>query len=668
MVIVLDRSIRDDDKERLRSFLTERGFRVREIVGEEETIFGAVGAVSIDIREVELKPGVQRVIPISKPYKLASRELQKNDSVVSVGPVKIGGPRIAVMSGPCAVENEEQIFEAARIVRESGAVVLRGGAFKPRTSPYSFQGLGEEGLRLLKSAGEKHDMPVVSEIIAPRYVDMFRDYVDLMQIGTRNMQNFELLKAVGATGRPVMLKRGLAATIEEWLMAAEYLLAHGTENVILCERGIRTFETYTRNSLDISSIPVAKKLTHLPIMVDPSHATGIREKVPPVALAAVAAGSDGLIIEVHPDPDRALSDGPQSLFPEQFEKLMRDIEALSPVVGKELTRIPRRRATGRLEVTAGGAQAAQPATGSVPATEAGGARRAEGAGEAGGTASAGTQEAGPVQVAYQGERGAYSEMALVRFFHDLEFTPLPSRHFRDVFDAVLQGGARYGIVPIENSLAGSVHENYDLLLQYPDLKIVGEIKLRVEHSLIGLPGSSPESIRRVFSHPQALAQCDEFLRSHETWELVPFYDTAGSVAHIAEERRPENAAIANARAADVYGMQILKEGIETNPRNYTRFVVLSREEEVVDADANLASLVFSTPDKPGALFRAMEIMAAASLNLKKLESRPIPGKPWQYMFYVDLEMPDASESFTSTLERLRDAVSDLRVLGIYRAV
>ncbi|MFW5684316.1 MAG: 3-deoxy-7-phosphoheptulonate synthase [Spirochaetota bacterium] len=641
MVIVLERSIRDDDKERLRSFLTEHGFRVREIVGDEETIFGAVGSVSIDIREVELKPGVQRVIPISKPYKLASRELQKNDSVITVGPVKIGGPRIAVMAGPCAVENEEQIFETARIVRESGAVALRGGAFKPRTSPYAFQGLGEAGLRLLKSAGERYAMPVVSEIVAPGYVDMFRDYVDLMQIGARNMQNFELLKAVGATGRPVMLKRGLAATIEEWLMAAEYLLAHGSEDVILCERGIRTFETYTRNSLDISSIPVAKKLTHLPVIVDPSHATGIRAKVPPVALAAVAAGADGLIIEVHPDPERALSDGPQTLFPEQFEKLMRDIEALSPVVGKELTRIPRRQVRGRLRVA-----------------------------DEHGEASSATVQApgGAVPIAYQGERGAYSEMALLRFFHDQEFTSLPERHFRDVFEDVLEGSARYGIVPIENSLAGSVHENYDLLLQFPDLKIVGEIKLRVEHSLIGLPGSSLDSIRRVYSHPQALAQCDEFLRGHEGWELVPFYDTAGSVAYIAEEGKPENAAIANARAADVYGMQPLKEGIETNPRNYTRFVVLSREEEEVDADANLASIVFSTPDKPGALFRAMGIMADASLNLKKLESRPIPGKPWQYMFYVDLEMPDASQPFTDALDRLREVTEDLRVLGVYRAV
>ena len=660
MVIVLDHAIRDDDKNRLREFLTQRGFQVREIIGEEETILGAVGSVSIDIREVELKPGVQRVIPISKPYKLASRELKTADSIVQVGPIKVGGPRIAVMGGPCAVENEEQINESARIVRESGAVVLRGGAFKPRSSPYSFQGLGEEGLKLLKGAGEKYGMPVVSEIVAPRYVDMFLDYVDLMQIGARNMQNFELLKAVGATGRPVMLKRGLAATIEEWLMAAEYLLAHGTEDVILCERGIRTFETYTRNSLDISSIPVAKKLTHLPVIVDPSHATGIREKVPPVALAAVAAGADGLVVEVHPDPDMALSDGPQTVFPEQFEKLMRDIEALAPVVGRELTRIPRTRrgAAPSASASSDAARTASSATG-------GAVRTADGAADS--SAPTGREGSGVTPVAYQGERGAYSEMALVRFFHDMEFEPIPSRHFRDVFDAVLEGRATYGIVPVENSLAGSVHENYDLLLQYPDIHVGGEIKIRVEHSLIGLEGASLDGIGKVLSHPQALAQCDEYLRGYE-WDRVPFYDTAGSVAHIVSEGDPSVAAIANARAADVHGAIVLKEGIETNPSNYTRFVVLEPGEPHWEEGANLASLVFSTPDRPGALFRAMQLMADASVNLKKLESRPIAGKPWQYMFYVDLELPSGKEEFDGLLDTLSGEVSDLRLLGVYRAV
>ena len=652
MIIVLDRAIREDDKTRLREFLSDRGLQVREIVGEEETIFGAVGSVTIDIREVEMQPGVARVIPISKPYKLASRELKKSDTVVTVGPVKIGGSRIVVIAGPCSVESEAQVAETAGIVRDSGAVILRGGAFKPRTSPYSFQGLGEDGLRYLKAAGERFGMPVISEIVSPQNVDLFREYVDIFQIGARNMQNFELLKAVGVTGVPVMLKRGQSATIEEWLMAAEYLLAHGAVDVILCERGIRTFETYTRNSLDISSIPVVKKLSHLPIMVDPSHATGLRAKVPPVALGAVAAGADGLMIEVHPDPEHALSDGPQSLFPEQFEKLMRDVEAMSPVLGKEIARLPRRLATSS------GAVAATAAAGGTAAVPGEGV--AAGAGPV-----AAVRESGVV--AFQGARGAYSEMALIRHFPEGAFAPLACRHFMDVFESVLQGSALYGIVPVENSLAGSVHENYDLLLRYPDVKIIGETKLRVVHSLIGIPGASLQTIRRVFSHPQALAQCDDYLRDHPDWELTPFYDTAGSVAHIAEEADPGNAAIANAQAAEVYGMVVIKEGIETNPRNYTRFVILARTDEPDVPDPDMASLVFSTPDKPGALFAAMQVMAGASLNLKKLESRPIPGKPWQYMFYVDVEIPDSRQAYEDALGSLREIAPDLRVLGTYRA-
>lgn len=632
MIIVLNRNIEKHDKENLRTFLEEKGFKVREIAGEEETVFGAVGLSPIDAREVEVRPGVVRVIPISKPYKLASRELKKQDTVIDLGPVRIGGPRIVVMSGPCSVESESQIMETAEIVRNSGAVVLRGGAFKPRTSPYSFQGLGETGLQLLKLAGERFGMPVISEIVSTAHVDLFRDYVDIFQIGARNMQNFELLKAVGATGRPVMLKRGHSATIEEWLMAAEYLLAHGTEDVVLCERGIRTFETYTRNSLDISSIPVVKKLSHLPVIVDPSHATGLREKVPPVALAAIAAGADGLMIEVHPRPDEALSDGPQSLMPGQFEKLMRDVEALSPVVGKELSRIPK------------------PARhGETPA------------------AKLVDDAATKPSIAFQGARGAYSEMALMRYFHNEHGVAVPCRHFRDVFDTVLAGECRFGVVPIENSLAGSVHENYDLLLQYPDLRIIGETKLRIEHSLIGMPGATVEGITTVFSHPQALAQCDDFLREHGDWELTPFYDTAGSVAHVAAEKNASLAAIANAMVAGVYGMEVLKEGIETNARNYTRFVVLTRSENADVPDANMASLVFSTPDRPGALFAAMKVMAEADLNLKKLESRPIAGKPWQYMFYVDVEIPQSVEAYSAALGTLEETVADLRVLGTYRS-
>jgi 3-deoxy-7-phosphoheptulonate synthase len=316
---------------------------------------------------------------------------------------------------------------------------------------------------------------------------------------------------------------------------------------------------------------------------------------------------------------------------------MRDIEALSPVVGKEMSRIP-----STSSKTSGAPR--------VPGKLATGAARGEG-----------------MPVAFQGARGAYSEVALRLYFHDEGFTPLACRHFRDVYESVLAGDASYGIVPIENSLAGSVHENYDLLLQYPDIRIIGETKLRVKHSLIGVPGSTLDGITEVFSHPQALAQCDDYLREHSTWELTPFYDTAGSVARISEERDPAHAAIANAQVADLYDMVVLKEGIETNPRNYTRFVVLARTDDTEVPDANMASLVFSTPDRPGALFAAMKVMADAPLNLKKLESRPIAGRPWEYMFYVDVEIPPTRQEYTDALSALAATVEDLRVLGLYRA-
>ena len=634
MVIVLNHNISDAEKQHVRDFLETKGFRIREIVGEEETIFGAVGLLNLDIREVEILSGVDRVIPISKPYKLASREFKKEDTVVPVGPVKIGGLRIVVIAGPCAVESKEQIRESARIVRESGAVMLRGGAFKPRTSPYAFQGLGEEGLKLLKDAGEAEGLPVVTEVVGTEYAEMMCDYIDMFQIGARNMQNFELLKKVAPLGKPVLLKRGFAATIEDWLMAAEYLLAHGNEHVILCERGIRTFETYTRNTLDISAIPVVKKLSHLPVMVDPSHATGIRDKVPPMALAAIAAGADGILVEVHPDPENAASDGAQSLYPEQFEKVMRDIEVLSPVVGKEVARLPAKKAHLSVAEANLKFQAA---------------------------------DAGDATVAFQGEPGAYSEQAIKRFFGVGNPSTVPCAGFKDVFESVLVGESTYGVVPIENSLAGSIHENYDLLLQYPDIAIVGEKKIRIIHHLIGYPDTKIEEIDKVYSHPQGLAQCREFLDKYPHMERIPFYDTAGSVAYIAQENLRNCGAIASGEAAKVYNLAVLKEGIETNPRNYTRFFVLARQESGYSERANMASFVFSTPDKPGALFRCLQILADAKLNMKKLESRPIPGKPWEYMFYVDVEIPPENEVFDGVVENLKKETADFRTLGVYES-
>ncbi len=635
MVVVLEQKITEADKEHVRAFLQSRGFQVREVSGEVETIFGAVGTGDVDHREVEMLPGVVRVVPITKPYKLASREFKKGDSVFPVGPIKVGGNRVVVIAGPCAVEGKDEILEVARIVAAAGGVMLRGGAYKPRTSPYSFQGLGEEGLRYLKDAGEKYGLPVISEIVSPTQADTMRDYVDVYQIGARNMQNFELLKTVGAHKRPVMLKRGLSATIEEWLMAAEYLLAHGAEDVILCERGIRTFETYTRNSLDISSIPVVKKLSHLPVIVDPSHATGLRDQVIPVGLAGIAAGADGLIVEVHPDPPHAASDGPQTLYPEQSEKLMRDITVLSPVVGREVARLPRKVLT--VPVSTGGAESAI---------------------------------TGDTAVAFQGAHGAYSEIALGRFFEHYPggVVSAPQPAFRDVFEAVLDGSVSFGIVPLENSLMGSIHQNYDLLLAYPDLEIVGETHIRIEHSLIGTPDSSIDTIRSVISQGPGIEQCREFLDQHPDWTVTSFFDTAGAVAQVQASQDPSLAAIANARTAAVYGMKILKEGIETNPRNYTRFAILSRDGRRIEAaeEANMAALVFSTPDTPGALFQCMKILAERDLNLKKLESRPILGEPWRYRFYADVELPSNPDDFERALADLEKATRDMRVLGMYR--
>jgi len=632
MIVVLEHNIKTRNKKHIVSFLEQKGFRIREIQGEEETILGAVGIIPIDPREVELLPGVARVIPITKPYKLASREFKKEDTSIPVGPVKIGGSRIAVIAGPCAVESREQIMEIAALVRESGAVILRGGAYKPRSSPYAFQGLGEEGLKHLKDAGERNGMPVISEIVTPEHVEMFAEYTDIMQIGARNMQNFELLKTVGALHKPVLLKRGPAATIQDLLMSAEYLLVHGTDSVMLCERGIRTFETYTRNTLDISAIPVVKKLSHLPILVDPSHGTGIRAKVLPMALAAVAAGADGLIVEVHTDPEHALSDGPQSLYPEQFEKLMRDIQALTPVLSKELARLPEKLP----RVLKVNVQA--------------------------------PTEQEPVKVAFQGEPGAFSENALLRYFPD-NVRSVPLKEFRDVFDSVLAGKSHYGIIPIENTLTGSIHQNYDLLLQYPDIRIVGEKTIRIIHNLIGLPEADLEDIQRIYSHPQGLSQCARFLDKHPNWEKIPFYDTAGSVAFVAREGKRENAGIAGLDAARVYKMKVLKEGIETNSQNYTRFVIIAREELAQAAgqigSANRASLVFSTANTPGSLFRVLQVLAERKINMVKLESRPIAGKPWEEMFYVDVDIPQGESVFQKALEELSEVTETLRTLGLY---
>ncbi|MDR1785028.1 MAG: 3-deoxy-7-phosphoheptulonate synthase [Spirochaetaceae bacterium] len=665
MVIILQKNISKENKENIRSFLKANQLRVNEIIGEEDTIFGAVGMVRLDPRMVEVLPGVARVIPISKPYKMASREFKKENTIVEIRnnrgeTIRIGGSKVVAIAGPCAVESREQMFDIARHVAASGAVMLRGGAFKPRTSPYAFQGLGEEGVRLLKEAGDAFGLPVVSEIVSADHLPVMLDYVDLFQIGARNMQNFELLKRVGETGRPVVLKRGLAATIEELLMAAEYLLAAGTDRVILCERGIRTFEQATRNTLDLSAIPILRGLTHLPIIVDPSHAVGIRDKITPMGLAAIAAGADGIIVEVHCSPERALSDGAQSLYPDQFDKLMRGIDVLAPVVGKEVARIRK-----GFAVSPGALKGAKPSS-----------QPAAGGGEQ--KIPRGTKKV----CAFMGAWGAWADQAVNRFFGD-GVDEVNFAAFRDVFRAVSEGRVDYGMVPVENSLAGSVYDNYDNLYRFEDVRIVGAITLRIEHCLLAVPGAAIGGIKNVFSHPHGFPQCSVFLEQHPEWKLVECESTADAAVRVAQAGSPENAAIASELAGQYNGLTELARGIESNPGNYTRFVVLAHEGTEKDAggefmfsgDMTKGSIIFITKNKPGALYGCLGVFHKNALNLTRLESRPVPGEPWRHSFYADIDVTApgpgggiqrSRQIVESVLGDLRAKTEEIRLLGLYR--
>jgi 3-deoxy-7-phosphoheptulonate synthase len=652
MVIVLKQNITQDERQKLTDYLTQNNFRTNEIKGEEETIIAAVGKLKLDPREVEILPGVERVIPISKPYKMASREFKPENTIVEIPTnrsqiIRVGGQRIVAIAGPCAVETREQMMSVAARVSESGAAMLRGGAYKPRTSPYAFQGLGEEGLTLLKEAGDKYGMPVVTEVVAAEFLPTMEDHgVDVYQVGARNMQNFELLKRLGALGKPVILKRGIAATIEEWLMSAEYLLSSGTDKVILCERGIRTYERATRNTLDLSAIPVLRSMTHLPVIVDPSHAVGIRDKVSPMGLAAIAAGADGIIVEVHCNPDKALSDGAQSLYPEQFDKLMRDIEAMAPVVGKSVTHLR---------------------SVAVPVKFA----DAKTAGHEG------------ILCAYNGPRGAFAEQAIGRYF-DTEVTALSVDSFRDIFRKVADGQADYGMVPIENTLAGSVFENYDNLTQFEDVSIVGAVHLRVQHALLGVKGASVDTIKTVYSHPQAISQCSKFLAQHPDWNKIDSVSTSVAASSVAESGSTESAAIASKVNAAYYKLDIIQENIEDDPANYTRFVVIAANhftdttevKQMADncrcaagLNPNMASFMFSVKNEPGALYACLGVFQSFKLNLSRLESRPIQGQPWRYRFYADASLQttgaDAVKYVNSVMTALKVQAEDVRLLGIY---
>jgi 3-deoxy-7-phosphoheptulonate synthase len=338
MIVAMQDTASDEQIQDVVEHLVRMGFAVHRTTGERQTILAAVGArIDFDTRNLEVLSGVEKVHRISAPYKLAGHSFRPEGTVIEFpNGLKVGGKEVVIMAGPCSVESREQLFTVAELIAKAGARALRGGAFKPRSSPYSFQGMGLEGLKLLHEAGQRFKLLVISEVMEISQIDVMLPYIDIFQVGARNMQNFNLLRDLGKVKKPVLLKRGIAATLEELLLSAEYIMAGGNYDVILCERGIRTFETYTRNTLDVSAIPIIKKLSHLPMTSDPSHGTGLRDKVPPMARASLAAGADALLIEVHHDPDKAFSDGAQSLFPDQFAKLMDELRMIAPAVGRKL--------------------------------------------------------------------------------------------------------------------------------------------------------------------------------------------------------------------------------------------------------------------------------------------------------------------------------------------
>jgi len=338
MTIVMEKGATQEQLKYVFDRIRETGYDVHPIYGVERTVIGAIGneREKAQLQSLESVPGVERVVPILQPFKLVGRELKAEPTIVEIGDVRFGSEQFVVIAGPCAVETRERTLQIAECVKEAGAKLLRGGAFKPRTSPYSFQGLEEEGLKILAEARERTGLPIVTEVMNPQDILLVSKYADILQVGARSMQNFQLLKQIGRSSKPVLLKRGMMATVREWLMSAEYIVSEGNTQVILCERGIRTFEEYTRNTLDLSAVPLVKELSHLPVIVDPSHGTGMRSLVPPMAKAAVAVGADGLIIEVHSNPEEAYSDGPQSILPDEFARLMKKIQGYLSLEGRTL--------------------------------------------------------------------------------------------------------------------------------------------------------------------------------------------------------------------------------------------------------------------------------------------------------------------------------------------
>ena len=615
MIIVLRPDASALQVQNIADAVAQLGCRTQPIEGTERSVLAVLGHPTFEPSALRDLPGVIRVLRVGRPYKLASREVKRERSQVRIKDVTFGGEQVVVIAGPCSVETRETVMAAAAACAETGVTVLRGAAFKPRTSPYAFQGKGEEALVWIAEAGQRYGLVTLSEVTSPDNVGLVADYADALQVGTAHMQNSALLEACAATGKPVVLERGASATIDEWLQAAEYILQKNP-NVILCERGIRTFGLATRYTLDLNAVVVLEERTHLPVIVDPSYGTGNRRYVAPMARAAVAAGADGVTVQIHPEPAHALSNAGQSLHIRELAHLVRDLQTIAPVVGRRLDLRTSRPAT----VTT---------TGDLDA-----------------------------KCIFQGENGAFSQKAAWQVFGP-DAKTLGLQSFRAVFEAVATGRAPYGIVPVENTLGGSIHENFDHLREF-DVTIVAEHHLRVVHNLIANRGTRLADVRKIYAHPQAAAQCDGLIRQHPEWTVYQVYDTAGSALMIKDQGILDGAAIAGARVADLFDMEVLAAGIETHPENYTRFLVIAHKPDAAQKPTK-SSLVYATADKPGALVETLNTFKAHQLNLCKLESRPIPGRPWEYMFYVDVMgvLTDA------VLIALRQQTTELKVLGVY---
>ena len=522
MIIVLKQGMEREKIESLKDWLLDKGLSVNPIYGTEKTVFGLVGDTShLSIDEVSMHDAVEKVLKVQEPFKKANRKFHPESSIVRVGNVDVGGKDLVVVAGPCSVESEDQIIKIAQQVKNSGANMLRGGAFKPRTSPYAFQGLRAEGLMLLRKAGEATNLPIVSEITNPNYLEIFDQYVDLIQVGARNMQNFELLKELGRIKKPILLKRGFANTLEELLMACEYIMSEGNQNVILCERGIRTHETYTRNTLDLSAVPALKRISHLPVLVDPSHGTGLSWMVEPLSKAAVAVGADGLIIEVHNNPSKALSDGPQSITPAEFSYIMPKLKEYALLEKRNL---------------------------SIPHT-----------------------------IAYAGTPGSFANEAAEKVYPTSALTGL--ERFQDVFEAVKNGKIELGVVPYENTLAGKVTEVVEYL-ENGDFEVIDRIKIRINQMLLATPGTELSSVRKIYSHKKALEQCKKFLESIPECQIIPYSTTSAAAQAVAALNDKCSAAIASKTAAELNRLTIIKENLQDEDENYTEFVVFKMKKDI----------------------------------------------------------------------------------------